>query len=177
MRIDVRPVAELTAEEQAALRALSAAVYPPEVSAAWPGRFIEWAPAQWSVICWDEDGQSLAHAGAILREGRADGGPARIGGIGGVKTHPRARGRGLASQAIRRALDLFRDQDVDFVLLVCEPHLIPFYERLGWRIHAGDFLVRQHGKAVQFTFNRPMTHPVRTPDPPGGTIDLMGPPW
>ena len=33
MRIDVRPVAELTAEEQAALRALSAAVDPPDVSA------------------------------------------------------------------------------------------------------------------------------------------------
>src|SRR5689334_21848563 len=109
MRIDVRPVAELTGEEQAALRALSAAVYPPDVSASWPGRVIEWAPAQWAVICWDDDGQALSHAGALVRDGQADDSPARIGGIGGVKTHPLARRRGLASQAIRRALDLFRE--------------------------------------------------------------------
>jgi GNAT superfamily N-acetyltransferase len=177
MGIDVRPVAELTAGEQAALLALSAAVYPPDVSAAWPGRAIEWASPQWSVICWDDDGRALSHAGAVVRDGRADGSPARIGGVGGVKTHPQARGRGLASQAIRRAMDLFRGQGVDFALLVCEPHLVPFYERIGWRTHAGDLVVRQHGEAVRFTFNLPMTHPVRTPCPQGVVIDLMGPPW
>jgi GNAT superfamily N-acetyltransferase len=177
MRIDVRPVAGLTAEEQAALRALSAAVYPPDVAASWPGRVFEWAPHQWSVICWDDDGQALSHAGAVVRDGRADGTPARIGGVGGVKTHPGARRRGLASQVIRRAMDLFGGQGVDFALLVCEPHLVPFYERLGWKPHAGDLLVRQHGEAVRFTFNLPMTHPVRTSCPPGVVIDLMCPPW
>jgi GNAT superfamily N-acetyltransferase len=177
MRIDVRPVAELTAEEQAALRALSAAVYPPEVAASWPGRAIEWAAPQWAVICWDDDGQALAHAGAVVRDGRADGSPARIGGVGGVKTHPRARRQGLAVQAIRRAIDLFRGQGVDFALLVCEPHLVPYYERLGWETHAGNLLVRQHGETVRFTLNLPMTHPVGTFCPPGVVIDLMGPPW
>jgi len=52
-----------------------------------------------------------------------------------------------------------------------------FYERLGWGTHAGDLLVRQYGQAMRFTFNLPMTHPVGTPGPTGGVIDLMGPPW
>ncbi len=177
MRIDVQPVADLTAEEQAALRALSDAVYPPEVAAAWPGRAFEWASHQWAVICREDDGQALAYVGALVRDGRADGSPVKIGGIGGVKTHPRARRRGLASQAVRRAVDLFAERGVDFALLVCEPHLIPFYERLGWGTHAGDLLVRQYGQAMRFTFNLPMTHPVGTPGPTGGVIDLMGPPW
>ena len=37
LRWEVRRVADLTAGEQATLRTLSLAVYPPEVSAAWPG--------------------------------------------------------------------------------------------------------------------------------------------
>jgi hypothetical protein len=74
-------------------------------------------------------------------------------------------------------MDLFRGQGVGFALLVCEPDLIPFYERLGWTPHAGDLLVRQHGEMVRFTFNRPMTHPVLTAVPAGGVIDLVGPPW
>jgi predicted acetyltransferase len=101
-----------------------------------------------------------------------------VGGIGGVKTYPAARSRGLATAAIRRAVEFLRDEvDVEFALLVCEPDLIPFYERLGWRPFPGVLLVEQHGATVPFTFNRPMTLPVRQDAPPGGTIDLLGPPW
>jgi hypothetical protein len=46
MRIDVRRVDELSGEERDALRDLSAAVYPAEVAAEWPGRLIEWASHQ-----------------------------------------------------------------------------------------------------------------------------------
>jgi hypothetical protein len=41
MRWQLRRVADLAADEQAALRALSLAVYPPEIAAAWPGRAFE----------------------------------------------------------------------------------------------------------------------------------------
>lgn len=102
----------------------------------------------------------------------------RVGGIGGVKTNPASRGRGLATTAIRRALDFFREQgDVDFGLLVCEPGLVPFYERLGWRRFPGDLLVTQRQATVPFTFNLAMTTPVRLQEPLTGTIDLLGPPW
>jgi GNAT superfamily N-acetyltransferase len=178
MRWELRQVAELRAEEQAALRALALAVYPPEVAAVWPGRAFEWAPPQWVVIGWDAEGAALCHAGAVLREARWDNRAVRVGGIGGVRTHPAARGRGLAATAIQQALDFFRERgDLDFGLLVCEPGLVPYYERLGWRRFPGELLVTQHQATVPFTFNLPMTTPLRLPAPVGGTIDLLGPPW
>jgi hypothetical protein len=54
MRIDDRAIAGLTDNEQAALNALLAAVYPPEFAATSPGRAIEWADRQWGVTVWDD---------------------------------------------------------------------------------------------------------------------------
>jgi GNAT superfamily N-acetyltransferase len=178
LRWELRRVADLTAGEQAALRTLAAAVYPPETAAAWPGLALEWAPAQWSVIGWDTEGEAACYVGIVLREARWNGRAVKVGGIGGVKTHPASRGRGFAGTAILRALDFFREQgDVDFGLLVCEPALSPFYEHLGWRRFFGSLLVVQQQATVPFTFNLPMTVPIRLYESLGGTIDLRGPPW
>jgi aminoglycoside 2'-N-acetyltransferase I len=177
MRIEVRRADELSGEEKDALRDLSAAVYPADVAASWPGRFIEWSSHQWCVFCRGEGGQILSHAGALVRDGTAGGRPVKIGGVGGVKTHPKSRGRGLASGVVRRAVELLREQGADFALLVCEPGLIPFYERIGWSHHACGLLVRQRGEAVEFTFNLPMVYTLRDAVAPGGVIDLLGPPW
>jgi GNAT superfamily N-acetyltransferase len=178
MRWETRRVADLTAGEQAAVRTLALAVYPPDVSAAWPGRAIEWATHQWAVVGWDAEAAALCYVGVILRDARWDNRSVKVGGIGGVKTHPAFRGRGFATASIQRALDFFREQgDVDFGLLVCEAGLVPFYERLGWRRFPGELLVAQRQATVPFTFNLPMTTPIRLEEPLAGTIDLLGPPW
>jgi aminoglycoside 2'-N-acetyltransferase I len=178
MKWELRQVADLSANEQSALRNLSLAVYPPQVAAAWPGRAIEWVSAQWSVIGWDAEGVALCHVGVILREARWNERAVKVGGIGGVKTHPASRRRGFASTAIQRALDFFHEQGgVDFGLLVCEPDLVPFYERLGWRRFPGELLVTQSQANVPFTFNLPMTIPLRLHESFDGKIDLLGPPW
>jgi predicted acetyltransferase len=114
----------------------------------------------------------------VLRGARWNDRAVRVGGIGGVKTHPASRGQGFAAAAIRHALDFFQDQgDVDFGLLVCEPYLVPFYKRLGWRRFPGELLVTQRRATVPFTFNLPMTTPVQRQEPLTGKIDLLGPPW
>jgi aminoglycoside 2'-N-acetyltransferase I len=178
MRIEVRPCAELTGEEQAALRNLSLAVYPPEVAGVWPGRAIQWASPGWNIIGWDEEGGALCSLGLNLRDARWNERAVKIGGIGGVKTHPTSRKQGFATAAIQRALDFFREQgEVDFGLLVCEPGLVPFYESRGWLRIPGELLVTQRQATVPFTFNLPMTIPVRLREPLTGTIDLQGPPW
>jgi predicted GNAT family N-acyltransferase len=178
MRWELRQAAALTAQEQSALRRLSLAVYPPEVSAAWPGQAIEWAAHQWSVIGWDAEGSALCYVGVVLRDARWNERAVKVGGIGGVKTHPASRGCGFATTAIQKAMDFFAEQeDVDFALLVCEPPLVSFYERLGWRRFPGDLLVTQHEATVPFTFNLPMAAPVRLRESLTGTIDLLGPPW
>jgi GNAT superfamily N-acetyltransferase len=177
MKWELHRAGDLTAGQRSALQVLSVAVYPPEVSAEWPGRVIEWTPAQWALVGWEDD-VALCHAGVVLREALLNGGPVKAGGIGGVKTHPDVRGRGFATTAMRLALDFFREQgDVDFGLLVCEPALVPVYERLGWHRFPGELLVRQRGATVPFTLNLPMTTPVRLSGPLAGNIDLQGPPW
>jgi GNAT superfamily N-acetyltransferase len=178
MRWDVRPAAELSADEKQALRTLTAAVYPPDGDVAWPGRAIEWAAPHWSVIGSDAAGAALCHVGVLVRKARWNERGVHIGGIGGVKTHPAARRQGLATEGMRRAVDFFRQRgDLDFGLLVCEPRLVPFYEGMGWRPFPGKLLVTQGGATVPFTFNLPMTTPLGLQQTLAGTIDLLGPPW
>lgn len=179
MKIDLLPVAELTEKDRASLGALSSAVYPPDVVAAWPGRSIEWAARQWSAIAWnDHRTLVLGHVGVVTRKARLKQRHMKIGGIGGVMTHPAFRKMGIAKTAINRCIELFREQgDIDFALLVCEPGLISFYERLGWQKFVGKLLVNQSGQTTVFTFNLPMIYPIRGPLEYDGVIDLLGPPW
>src|SRR5262249_3546908 len=158
------------------VRALAAAVYPAREVANWPGRSLEWSPAEWCVRVRDEDGLLVSYVGVLLREAQLDRQPVRIGGIGGVKTHPAARRRGFAARGMERAMEFFHAQpDVTFALLVCGPHLIGHYARRGWQEFPGRLLVRQHRASVEFTFNRAMTFGIKSPAPDDGTIDLLGP--
>ena len=171
-------LAELSEVDRQALRALSTAVYPPEDFKDWPGRRIEWSDAEWGVRIHGSDGALVSYVGISVRDGLHDGGPVRIGGIGGVKTHPAFRGRGLAARGMQRADEFFRGYPgVEFALLVCQAPLLEYYGGLGWRPFTGRLLVRQHGGPAEFTFNRVMTRAVRSPAPETGTIDLLGPPW
>jgi aminoglycoside 2'-N-acetyltransferase I len=164
----------------AELRALQKAVYPPEVLATSPGRDTTWAPPQWHILMRDDTGHLVSHVGFGTSAGTLDGQPARIGGIGGVFTHPLARGQGYAGTGLRKAMTMLADElGADFALLVCQPHLIPFYARLGWQQFAGTLLVRQPNVdgAVPFTINEAMVAPAVRPAPHAGTIDLCSYPW
>lgn len=143
-------VADLSDADREALRVLSAAVYPPS-DAEWSGAKLEWAAAEWCVRVYGDDGALLSYVGLSVRDAKCDGRPVRVGGIGGVKTHPTARRRGLAARGMTGAVEFFRDQGVGFALLVCGPHLLEYYGGLGWREFSGRL---RHG-----------------------TIDLLGPPW
>lgn len=169
MRFD--RVADLSVAEREALRELTRIVYPPAVWDSWPGHAIEWAKPEWCVRTFAEDGSLASHVGIVLRDATHDGQPVRIGGLGGVKTHPDARGRGYARLGLQRAVEFFAERGVAFGLLVCEPHLMEYYASLGWREFAGKLLVRQHGAEVEFTFIPVMTRA----GPTGGVIDLGGP--
>lgn len=158
--------------------ALAAVVYPPEAVASWPGNHLEWSDVTHCARVFGDTGALVSYAGVLVRRGSLDGRPANIGGIGGVKTHPDHRRRGLAALAMGRAVTWFRERgDVDFALLVCEPRLLGTYGRMGWREFGGTLRVTNHGLPDTFTFNRVMTHSVRTEAPAAGVIDLAGPPW
>jgi predicted GNAT family N-acyltransferase len=180
VRVDIVlcPTDELTDDERADREALSRAVYPPDVSAVWPGRHLEWSCHDAAVLIRAGNGELICYAGLIVRSALCDERHVRVGGIGGVKTHPAVRGQGWGKRAVRRAMEFFHERaDIDFALLVCEPHLIGYYWRLGWRVFGGRLLVRQRGVPVEFTFNRVMVCGVQASGPSAGTIDLLGPPW
>lgn len=178
MRIDLKPVATLDDDERAALTALTAAVYPPEVVAVSAGRHFQWAPPDYSVLVSTPEGELVSHVGIVVRAGSLDGAPVKIGGVGSVKTHPRVQGRGYASAGLRRAATALNDDhQVAFSLLVCQEHLLPFYHRLGWLTFSGLLVVEQPMGRTVFTINRPMVLSGLRPAPQDGVIDLNGPPW
>jgi nodulation protein A len=178
MRCELKRADSLDEAERAALRALTAAVYPPDVVAASPGRHVTWASPQESVLLFAADGSLVSHVGLLVRAARLDGAPVVIGGIGSVKTHPAAEGRGYASAGMRRATAaLIEDHAVDFCLLVCREHLLPFYGRLGWHRFDGDLRVEQPSGPMRFTVNEVMVLSGRRQAPVSGVIDLLGPPW
>ena len=120
----------------------------------------------------------VSHIGVIVREASLDGAGVRIGGIGGVMTHPEARRLRHAAAGIGRAMSFLRDeQQCAFGLLVCDDGLVPYYEGLRWRVFDGELLTLQKGETVPFTFNRVMVMDLGETAPMGGTIDLLGPPW
>jgi len=178
VRIDTTSVADLTPADRAELRALTAAVYTPDVIATLPETRVTWAATTWSIRVWDDDGRLVSHVGMLTRTVEVNGTSTTIGGIGGVKTHPDARGRGHASAALQTASAFFTDDcGVAFVLLVCLPRAVPYYERLGWRRFHGTLLVAQPGGTIPFTANLPMVSPARAAAPLDGTINLCGYPW
>ena len=158
------------------LQPLSALVYPPEVMATIVWRDVTWAHAAWWVLVYRED-RLVASAGLHLREARHDGARVRIGGIGGVMTHPAERRRGFATAALQRAHDVFAEQGAQFSLLFCEPKNIAFYTHLGWRVFPGDVIVEQPTGRAPFSIMTAMVQAVGKPAPLAGTIDLCGLPW
>lgn len=176
--VSLKPISDWTEGELETLEDLSRAVHPPEVTAQWTGRHLEWTDPEWGVRVFGNNSELVSFTGIVLRQAQHDGRTVRIGGIGGVKTHPTARRRGYAAMAVRRAVEFFVERpDVEFAVLVCEPRLIEYYSRLGWNEFTGRLLTTQHGEAAEFTFNRVMVIDVHSTAPRIGTIDLLGPPW
>src|SRR5262245_39933920 len=92
---------EMMADRQRqGIQELRAVVYPPEVFATLPWRHFTWSSMQWSVLLWDEN-ELIAKASLLVRDAFHNGIPKRIGGIGGVMTHPTRQGEGLGSKAMR----------------------------------------------------------------------------
>jgi RimJ/RimL family protein N-acetyltransferase/GNAT superfamily N-acetyltransferase len=176
--LQIDQVRNLSAQDREEVSALTRAVYPPEQLAQWPGRSLQWSTPEWCVRIRDKNESLVSYIGVFVREATCDSRPVTIGGIGNVKTHPAARGQGLAGFGIRRAVEFLHEQShAQFALLVCEAGLLEYYSRLGWHEFSGRLLVRQYGEHCVFTFNRVLTLGIRVGEVRAHMIDLCGPPW
>lgn len=174
----IGPVSRWTDEQTRELWQLTEAVYPPDENGEWAGAKIEWARPDMGVRVVDSSGWLVSYVGVLTREGIYDGEPVMIGGIGGVKTHPDARGLGYAALGMEHATQwLLGQPEVDFGLLVCQDDLLGYYGNMGWKQFGGTLLTLQEGNTVEFTFNNVMTRDLAGEGPTEGVIDLLGPPW
>ena len=176
-KIEFVATEDFSDRQQKGLEILRAAVYPPEVLETLPSRFFTWAKPQWSVLLWEGE-ELLSRVGLLVRDAFNDGIPKRIGGIGGVVTHPAKQGQGLASKALREAANRFHhDLNVPYALLFCRSQLVPFYERLMWKPFEGKVFVEQLQGKIEFTANGAMVLDVKEDAPLDGVLDLNGLPW
>lgn len=173
----LKAVADFTEEETRALRDLVDAVYPGSTPDSDPTRAREWERPKWAVLVSVDSGDLVSHTGIVSREATVDGSPVLIGGIGGVATDPRHRGKGYAPLGMSRALDFLLARKADFALLVCRDDLVAYYTALGWRLFTGTVLDTQFGEPEVFTFNNVMVGDLAAEAPREGTIDLRGPAW
>jgi aminoglycoside 2'-N-acetyltransferase I len=129
------------------------------------------------VLVWAADGVLASHVGLYDRDGTWNGTPIRFAGIGGVATRAEFRRQGFAVAALRHAAAAIRaTDDADCGLLFCEPHNLPFYQRLGWHSVEGRvFALQPQGrgsfdklKALVLDFKRA---------PRTGVFDVCGLPW
>ena len=163
--------------QEKALEQLSEAVDPPDRAATRPGKSVTWASPQWSILLWEHDAL-VTHVGLLVREILQDGTMKRIGGVGGVATHPAKQRRGFASQGMREAAERFdREFAISYALLFCRAELVPFYERLQWKPFMGKIFVEQPQGKIEFTLNGAMVLDVREQAPQSGILDLNGLPW
>lgn len=143
---------------------------------AWPTAPTERASPDLRVIV-EADEQPVCHVGIIRREGIWKDRKTRIGGIGGVTTHPDFRRQGLASMALDGAVQTLKDERAtDFALLFCEPHNVDFYTARHWKPFIGEVFAEQRSERVRFDAMLPLVFYLKRA-PHEGELDLCGLPW
>lgn len=177
MKHKIKAVSDLTVTELEEITTLSRAVYPPDGPRD-GAEHKEWSRSMWCVLIRDGDDKLVSYIGLVTRDVTCDHTDMFIGGVGGVKTHPDARGRGYAGYGLQQVGAYLKDVlKVDFSLLVCSDRLVSYYGKFGWQPFAGDMLVEQFSEKVKFTFANPMVLAGTKPIPPCNVIDLCGKPW
>jgi len=90
------------------------------------------------------DGQLVSHAGMVKAEVQVAGQPIAVGGIGGVVTVGTAQRKGYAERMLQQALAYMGETwQVEFGMLFCLPHVLPFYAGLGWQQIASPISIEQ----------------------------------
>ncbi|MDB5616663.1 GNAT family N-acetyltransferase [Tardiphaga sp.] len=158
------------------VKPLFEAVWPREVVEKLSWGHIVFAPADLRVLV-EDDERLVCQVGITRREATWDGRKVRIGGIGGVSTHPDFRRRGFASVALNAALQTLKEERAtDFALLFCEPHQADFYTSRGWKPFVGEVFAEQAGQRARFDALLPFVSYLKRA-PHTGEIDLCGLPW
>jgi GNAT superfamily N-acetyltransferase len=138
---------------------------------------IEWANSStWFALGW-LGGRLVTQFGVLNRTIQAGGQNLSIAGVGGVATHPDFQRRGFAADLLQAGADQMRRLGgYDFAMLYCNPKLIPYYAKSGYRQVVNPIYILQHGQRVLFEDHQ-MVLPLSGKPWPEGDVDVNGPPW
>lgn len=132
-----------------------------------------WAAFDWYVTA-EIDGRQVSIAGVVDRRGAVGCTPARLGLLGGVFTLPRYRRKGMASAVVQHSTRLIVDElKCNFGVLICSDKLVPFYQRLGWRLVANEMVYERFSQRGVVDINVMVYEFAGRPLPPG-PIDVVG---
>jgi predicted GNAT family N-acyltransferase len=165
--IELKSDADLLPEEREIIGRWIRKEFPPEVD---PHK---WAPLNWRVLA-RLDGELVSVVEILERTLTVAGRPIRVAGIGNVITPEPWRGRGFATALMRRAQTFACEElGVPFCFLVCEPHVLSFYEERGWQLVEGPLVFDQPAGKVTWE-HQTMVLPCAGETWPPGVIDLCG---
>lgn len=138
---------------------------------------IRWRPKELHIFV-DVDGRAETHVGLLQHTVSVGERPVRVAGVGGVATARDSHGKGYATEAMRYAGDFMcREWGVEFGLLFCRDPLVPFYERLGWRMVSAPVEVEQPDVVVPAPLNVMVLPCKAVDDWPPGPVKLLSFPW
>jgi GNAT superfamily N-acetyltransferase len=87
------------------------------------------------------DGQLASHLSVPRKSIAHRGEPYKACGLSGVLTVPAFRGKGYGERTVRAATAFMEVDGADVGLFTCDPPLRTFYERCGWTLLEGAWLV------------------------------------
>jgi aminoglycoside 2'-N-acetyltransferase I len=168
--VNIKAVKNLTPEEQDEVYRLLSVVYEADIST-WT-----WSQDDWRV--WVQvDHRIVAHVAITERTCLVNRQPVKVGGIGGVGTHPDWRKQGLASLAMQKTADFLVHQlKADFGVLFCANEMVPYYQRLGWRMIDSPVYFEEEGEKM--LCDCPVMYlPGTQPYWPWGEVEIGGRLW
>jgi GNAT superfamily N-acetyltransferase len=87
------------------------------------------------------DGQLASHLSVPRKTIEHCGETYKAYGLSGVLTVPAFRGKGYGERVVRAATAFMEEDGADVGLFTCDPPLRTFYERCGWTVLEGAWLV------------------------------------
>jgi aminoglycoside 2'-N-acetyltransferase I len=169
-KIEIKAIRNLSQEVQDEVYQLLTAVFEADISQ-W-----RWSQDDYRLLV-RVDNCIVSHVAMIERTCLVNKQPVKVGGVGGVGTHPDFRDRGLASLAMRQTADFLKNQlKVEYGVLFCANEMVPYYQRLGWRMIDAPVAFEEQG--VKMQCDCPVMYlPCEKLYWPAGNVDVCGTLW
>jgi aminoglycoside 2'-N-acetyltransferase I len=122
------------------------------------------------------DGRLAAMVGMLERTVLVGGREVKVGGVGGVATHPDHRRRGYAGRLLEAAAQVLKEKGCKFAMLFCDKSLVGYYNQNQYHRVGEPLFIFSRGERLEI-YEIKMVRELSGEEWPQGEIDLQGLPW